>query len=161
VSANKPLLSKPHRLKTFSYRGHYAYSVTLCTKDGMPRFEDSSDVKQIEDILRREALKEDFELYIYCFMPDHLHLLVKGKREESDMKHFITSFKQQSGFIFKQKYKEALWQNSYYDHVLRKDEDITIVSRYILENPVRKGFVDDYREYPFSGSDVCDINEMW
>jgi len=39
-----------------------------------------------------------------------------------------------------------------YDHVLRKEESIEGVARYILDNPVRKGLVSDYKEYPFSWS---------
>jgi len=35
---------------------------------------------------------------------------------------------------------------------LRKEENITQVIKYILENPVRKGLVNDFAEYPFSGS---------
>jgi len=45
-----------------------------------------------------------------------------------------------------------LWQPSFYDHVLRNDEDLPAVARYILNNPVRKGLVDHYTEYVFSGS---------
>jgi len=33
---------------------------------------------------------------------------------------------------------------------LRKDEDLLKVAEYIVYNPVRKGLVEDWRDYPFS-----------
>jgi hypothetical protein len=55
--------------------------------------------------------------------------------------------------------KLKLWQPSYYDHVLRKDEDTLNVARYILDNPVRKGLVKHFLEYGFSGSFEMDISK--
>jgi len=65
-----------------------------------------------------------------------------------------------SGYYFKNKYGVNLWHLSYYDHVIRNDEEIKTAARYILENPVRKGLVKDFRGYPFSGSFEFDIKEM-
>jgi hypothetical protein len=61
-------------------------------------------------------------------------------------------FKQKSGYWFRKNYNEDLWHISYYDHVLRKEESMGKVAFYILGNPVRKGLVSDFREYPFSRS---------
>jgi REP element-mobilizing transposase RayT len=35
-------------------------------------------------------------------MPDHLHLLVEGTHEDSDLKAFVARAKQYSGFYFRQ-----------------------------------------------------------
>jgi REP element-mobilizing transposase RayT len=85
-------------------------------------------------------------------MPDHLHLLVAGEDDESDLKKFVSFFKQKSGYWFKKNYKDNLWHLSYYDHVLRKEESIEGVANYILGNPARKGLISDPREYAFSWS---------
>ena len=42
-----------------------------------------------------------------------------------------------------------LWQSQYYDHAIRKDESLMDILRYCYENPVRKGIVDEAREYPY------------
>ena len=42
-----------------------------------------------------------------------------------------------------------IWQNQYYDHLIRKDESYTKIMRYCLYNPVRKGIVDEPQKYPF------------
>ncbi|MCL4535759.1 MAG: hypothetical protein M1370_11455 [Bacteroidetes bacterium] len=51
-----------------------------------------------------------------------------------------------------------LWQARYYDHFLRKDEDILVVVDYIVNNPVRKGIAVQSSEYPYCGSFVY---ELW
>jgi REP element-mobilizing transposase RayT len=44
-----------------------------------------------------------------------------------------------------------VWQGRFYDHILRKNEDIKTVAEYILHNPVRKGIVKDWRDYEYCG----------
>ena len=85
-------------------------------------------------------------------MPDHLHILVMGRDGKSDLKRFMGLFRQKAGYWFKKINNRSLWHISYYDHVLRKEESIENVITYMLENPVRKGLVQDFREYPFSWS---------
>ena len=48
--------------------------------------------------------------------------------------------------------KAKLWQPSFYDHVLRKNEDLLETVKYIFNNPVRKKIVKHYQDYPLSGS---------
>ncbi len=61
-------------------------------------------------------------------------------------------FKQRTGFAFRDANPPLLWQKSYYDHVIRREEDIAVVARYIIGNPVRARLVKSATEYPFSGS---------
>jgi len=143
---------KRPRLKNFDYQGTYAYFVTILTHNRYLHFKDAEVVEGLVNILVGTARLKKFRVFAYCFMPDHLHLLVAGEDNKSDLKKFISLFKQKSGYWFKQCYKDNLWQTSYYDHVLRKEENIEQIALYILENPVRKGLVSDFREYPFSFS---------
>jgi hypothetical protein len=43
-----------------------------------------------------------------------------------------------------------LLAEGFYDHALRKEEDIRVVAEYIINNPVRAGLVKEWRDYPFS-----------
>ena len=45
-----------------------------------------------------------------------------------------------------------IWQQSFWDHLLRAEEDAAVVLTYILNNPVRAGLVASWRDYPFAGS---------
>lgn len=83
-------------------------------------------------------------------MPDHLHLLVSGN-DSNSLLGFAQHFKQLSGFAYKKATGTHLWQISYWDRVLRSDEDFHATARYIWGNPVRAGLVGDPCEYAFSG----------
>jgi hypothetical protein len=43
---------------------------------------------------------------------------------------------------------------------LQENEDIAAQVRYILDNPVRKGLVSSWEEYPFRGSIGCDLENI-
>ncbi|TRZ96612.1 MAG: hypothetical protein D4R82_00710 [Dehalococcoidia bacterium] len=147
------------RLLGFNYSGPYAYFITCPTYQKRLYFEDKAIVDIVLAILRRVGVQNSFGIYVYCFMPDHLHLLLLGE-EKSSLHRFMKTFKQESSFAFKRAYGNSLWQRSYYDHVLRKEEALEDVALYILNNPVRGGLVDDYKSYAFSGSFMFDIMEL-
>lgn len=106
------------------------------------------------------ANEHNFYVYAYCFMPNHLHLLLTGKKEQSDLRKTVKLFKQKTGYWFKNKYYKKLWQSSFFDHVLRKDEDLDKVLRYILENPTNKKLTKNFWDYPFSGSFIINIKNI-
>jgi len=83
-------------------------------------------------------------------MPDHLHILVEGLHEESDFRRFVKLFKQKSGYQWRRTSNQKLWQEDYFERVLRREETTEKVIGYILNNPVRRGLVSSPEEYPFS-----------
>jgi putative transposase len=142
---------KVNRLELDLYCQERIYFITICTFDGQGTFKDLQVVNLLLEKLKACCKTFGFVNYVYCFMPDHLHLLLGGK-EGSDLIKMIKQFKQLTGFHFKKETRKKLWQKSYYDHILRKEESIGRVVRYVLENPVRKGLVKHPEEYPLSGS---------
>ena len=152
---------KPSRLKDFPYRGQYRYFITLRSHDFKHRFVRRDIVFTAIQFLEDVAKQTSFTIWAYCFMPDHLHLLVEGKSAGADMRRFVTLFKQKTGYWFSRTYSSKLWAPNYYEHVLRNEEDTPAVARYIFRNPVRQGLVDDYASYPYSGSlELEDIRDL-
>lgn len=148
------------RLKNFDYTGYYAYSITSNCNGNKEFFTNSKIVNNFLDVLKKVMNKYNFYVYCYCFMPNHLHLLLAGKNEQSDLKKAVKLFKQKTGYWFQNKYHQKLWQTSFYDHILREDEDLEKVARYILENPVKKKLAKIFCDYPFSGSFIMDIKDL-
>jgi len=111
--------------------------------------------------LRSVADQERFSVWAYCFMPDHVHLLVEGLDSDSDMRRFVSVFKQKTGYWYRRTHNGRLWSSNYYEHVLRGDEATIAVTKYIIQNPLRRGMVEDCGTYPHSGSfefdDVCSL----
>jgi hypothetical protein len=52
------------------------------------------------------------------------------------------------------------WQKDFYDHVIKEKANIKTQAHYILDNPVRKGIVGDWRDYPYSGSVGCSLDDV-
>ena len=146
----QPRRSSP-RLESFDYTGPYAYSITINAEGGRPHFRDARFVRFCIGTLHERAAVHAFEVLAYCFMPNHVHLLVVGLTEFSRLQPFMQQFKQITGFAFKQEHGAPLWHRSYYDRVLRKDEDLQTVAAYIWANPVRIGLVQTAEDYPYSG----------
>ena len=147
------------RLKNYDYSGCNRYFITICTYNKKPIFGDNSLVTWLISSLKEKSESFGFKIWTYCFMPDHLHLLIEGKELDSDMKQFISSYKQHTGFYYKKKTGQSLWQINFYEHVLRKEEDTINIAEYIMNNPVRKGLVDNYSEYNQIGSFEFDIKQ--
>ncbi len=151
---------RPERLAGYSYLGFQRYFLTFCTFERRPHFTCAEHVACAADQIVRAAEHEQFAVAAYCFMPDHLHLLVEGQTEAADGRRFMTRAKQLSGFAFATSTGERLWQRYGYERVLRGEDDTRAVIRYILENPVRAGLVTHPSSYPFSGSDRYSMAEI-
>jgi len=150
----------PQHLKTFSYLGPYRYSLRFCTDDRRQLFTSASAVDFVKSHILRIAAEEQFAVITYCFMPDHLHLLIEGLAEDSDCKRFIARIKQSSGFYYKRQFGTSLWQRYGFERVVRDSEQTFVVARYILANPVRAGLARTIDEYPFLGSFVYTLHEL-
>jgi REP-associated tyrosine transposase len=153
-------MSRPPRIDGFSYLGPNRYFVTFCTFDRRDLFTDIALGQSIVLQFRRTCREKKFALLAYCLMPDHVHLLVEGRSEASDLRHLIKSMKQSSGQRFAAQLNYRLWQDGFHDRVLRKDDDAKKIAKYIVENPTRAGLVQSPLDYPLSGSAVWTLEEL-
>ncbi len=142
---------KNPRLKGFDYSLPYAYFITICSKDKINFFTDPVFNKNVIECLISEKIRNNLLVYAYCLMPDHLHLLVSPDDSRISVSRFIGGFKSKSTRLAWERGIDKLWQNRFYDHILRKREDLNETAQYILNNPIRKGMVQAYKEYEFSG----------
>ena len=143
-------MSRPKRLSTHNYVGIARYFLTFCTFGRVQAFEDLEVATRTLDQFRRTAALEQFAIRAYCLMPDHVHLLVEGLAETSDLRRFAKMAKQRSGGVHRRRYGVKLWQEGYYDRVLRDGDDPAMLARYIIDNPIEANLPDNY---PNVGSD--------
>jgi putative transposase len=141
-------------LKSFDYRGVHRYYLTFCTFERQSLFTHSRDVEIVRSQIVRACTDLGFALVAYCFMPDHLHMLVEGTLDVSDCRKFIHRAKQLSAYQYKKPTGQRLWQRYEFERTLRDTEATTTVIRYIVENPVRAGLVKSPGDYPFLGSET-------
>jgi putative transposase len=154
------LLRRTSRLREFSYIGPQAYFLTVCTHRRQKAFTIDSFAHDAREKLLRTAAAHGFALPAYCLMPDHVHLLAEGEREDSRLETFVRSWNTQTGFAWRRRHGGPLWQVGYYDHVLRGDESVLAVARYVVLNPVRAGLVMAPEEWPWTGSTRHTIGQI-
>ena len=150
----------PRHLPDFNYTGPHQYSLTFCTFDRQHHFVDADTVTEASSQILRAAEEQHFAVIAYCFMPDHAHLIVEGLTADADLRRFISRAKQYSGYRFSKRTGKRLWQRYGFEHVVRDNECLQRLVRYVLENPVRKNLADSPFEYPFIGSSVYTLPEL-
>ena len=150
--ANSGGMSHPARLSSTNYAGYSRCFATACTYKRAPVFRDAPSVSVVAEQFMQAAETEGCEVLAYCFMPDHVHLLVAGTSAHADFRRFMKLAKQRSGWRHSQATGKRLWQPGYHDRVMRDDEATPDMIRYIVSNPLRAGLVNTVSEYPFWGS---------
>jgi putative transposase len=148
------------RLRVFDYLGFYRYFLTICTSGRNRLVVDDEAAEIVLTQLSRTADDHGFDVIAYCFMPDHVHLLVEGRHTAADFREFVRIFKQRSSYEWKRKRGTVLWQRNYFEHVLRDEEDTVGVAKYILENPVRGNLVQRPQDYRYLGSLTMDVRDL-
>jgi len=103
------------------------------------------------DNLHEAANTKSFDILAFILMPDHLHMLVAGTAENANLIRFIQRFKQLTSYASVQATGQRLWQPSFHDHALRRDEDVSTVAQYIIDNPRRAGLITDDEMWPHQG----------
>jgi hypothetical protein len=93
-------------------------------------------------------------------MPDHLHALLVAGDAHCDLRACIHGFKQFTGYSHARGSGQRLWQPSYFDYTLRSDEATMPTVAYIVNNPIRAGFVTLPDSWPFWGSSSWSRTEL-
>jgi len=157
---------KVHRLPKEFYKGETSVAFTLCLKKSAGTvaagfsLRNSGIVNKFIDILTSVVAKERCIVPVYCFMYDHQHLIISGTCTDADIWRAVVSYKQKTGFWMSGNKPGMAWQKDFYDHVIKTNTDIAMQVKYILDNPVRKGLVSFWEEYPFKGSIGCNLQDF-
>jgi putative transposase len=158
--AAMPYPHKNIRLPAENYRGRRWHFVTMCCERRRRVFASKTRAGWMVEMMWSEAIANQFAIYAYCVMFDHLHVLVVGLSANSDLLLFIRRIKQATTSEFLRSTGALLWQKKFYDHILRQRDSVNSVAAYIWMNPVRKGICGDPKDYPFSGSFVLDWENL-
>ena len=92
-----------------------------------------------------------FNLYCYCFMPDHFHALIGAGDSAKSLSEICGAFKSLTTRAYWQWYRGKLWQRQFFDHIIRNEQDFFETLEYIKLNPVRKGLARTADEWPYTG----------
>ena len=94
-----------------------------------------------------------YELFCYCIMPNHVHVLLKPIEKEDGsyyslaeiMKGHKGSTARRTNILLNR--KGRFWHAESYDHLVRSQQEFENTVWYIVNNPVKARLVDDYRKW--------------
>ncbi|HAP36011.1 MAG TPA: hypothetical protein DCQ28_08740 [Bacteroidetes bacterium] len=106
----------------------------------------------------RDGIK--YDLICFCIMPNHLHLVVeileKHKIIADVSSKYLTKVLQSLKSYTAIKSNRILqregqfWQSENYDRVIRNEKEFEEVINYVVNNPVKAGFVSDAKNWQFT-----------
>ena len=168
---DKKLPSRKHtRLKNYDYSTTGAYFVTICTQDRkcflshiVGRGFTPAEIGEIKYTKYGEIAKEQLLLLEkrysclridqYVIMPNHIHILFLLDKETAGAspcptimdivcayKSLTTRKCKKAGFT------DKLFQNSFYEHIIRNTNDYEEICKYISDNPSSWVFDELYTE---------------
>ena len=142
---------KSNRLKDYDYSNAGYYFLTICVKDRynlLGRIHSDNTVilskhgKIVKERIETIAGYFPYSSVVkYVIMPNHIHLIIRlsnndnladsNNRTNMTIPRIVSTFKRLSN-------KEIgfnLWQRSYHDHIIRNEEEYTMIWDYIENNP--------------------------
>ena len=150
---------KPNRLTDYDYSANGAYFVTICTQDRKKILsdivgDDAHIVPKPYGQIAEEYIRNVPEIEKYVIMPDHIHMIIhidngsmwastptSGKPQHNRVSNIVRSLK----VLVSKEIGESIFQRSYYDHVIRNQQDYDEIWKYIDNNP--RNWVIQDREY--------------
>ena len=120
------------------FRGHNKNEIFIAKRD----------YEKFLEILQEIKEKKQFELYAYCLMTNHAHLVIKeaALRDISDiMKRLIGEYTQ--WFNYKYDKSGSLTESRYKSKTVDTDEYFVHLVRYVHQNPIKAGIVDNIEDY--------------
>lgn len=133
----------------------YPHHITQRGTNKSAIFLDDEDRRCFLQYLNSRAEKTEVNIWAYCLMDNHFHLLLEPKKDQSLGKclHGTT-------FLYAQHYNKKyarsgrLWQNRYFSCPVDKEEYLWAVVRYMERNPVRAKIVTKAEDWKWSSAEA-------
>ena len=144
---------KSNRIDNYDYSQNGAYFITICTANreklfwlhcrGELRSPDQIPLSPLgviadNEIKKMNTIYDCVRIDKYCVMPDHIHMILTIEIDTDGRTQFAPTIsrviKQFKGAVTKQVGK-SVWQRSFYDHIIRNQQDYDEIWEYIENNP--------------------------
>lgn len=116
-----------------------------------PLYRNTNDFYFFNSRIDKFCKKYKIDIMSHCLMPNHLHLLLKTDAHESNIAKFMKSLLLSYTLYFNKKYKHSghVFQGAYKHKEIDTPEYLAQIIEYIQQNPVKKGLVRNYKDWPF------------
>lgn len=115
-------------------------------------FLDQHDMQKFLEFLENAKRLTDTKIIAFCLMPNHYHLLLR--RGKINISRIMRILNTNYAIYFNQKYKlfGHVFQDRYKSYIILSEKYLSSVIRYIHNNPVRKGMVENPSFYRYSSA---------
>ena len=111
--------------------------------------------------LKKYSSQWELEIWAYCLMPNHVHVLGVPRKTESLAKGIGGTNLLYTQYINRRYGRSGrLWQNRFFSNVIEMEPYLWAVARYIERNPVRAGLVKSPEDYPWSSAPAHLLGEQ-
>jgi putative transposase len=138
----------PRRARVKSRSGIYHIMIRGANRQEI--FHDDEDCSKFLDLLHIYKLKTEVEIYSWCLMSNHVHLLLKEGNEDvsATMKRIGVSYV--SYYNWKYRTTGHLFQDRFKSENVESVRYLLTVVRYIHQNPLKAGMVKRVDEWRWS-----------
>ena len=114
-------------------------------------FHDALDYQHFRELLIEYKTALDIAIYHYCFMTNHIHMLLKTDSLDPLIKfsHYIQR-RYAYYYCFAHHWVGNVFQRGYRSIPVESDTYLLECGRYIERNPIKAGLAKDPADYPYS-----------
>ena len=128
----------------------YPHHVTQRGSRRQRTFFRETDYRMYVDLLSKARERVEIEVWAYCLMPNHVHIIVVPKGRDSLANFFGQAHCTYARVInAREGWQGHLWQERFHSYVMDEHHLLAAV-RYTELNPVRAGMCDTPGEWPWS-----------
>ena len=93
-----------------------------------------------------------YHLIAFAVMPNHVHMLIRPLSSLAVLTKSLKGITAKRANQILGLTSTSFWQAESYDHSVRDAQELVEIRRYIEENPVRAGLVQEARQYRWSSA---------
>jgi REP element-mobilizing transposase RayT len=139
------------------------YFITTCTLERRAILGSKEVAAILVDEWRRAHDRHGWAIGRYVIMPDHVHFFCSAELDAKTLPIFMQRWKEWTSKRIVREHAVAgladpglklsgnLWQEEFFDHVLRSAESYGQKWEYVKENPVRAGLVETSDQWAWQG----------
>jgi putative transposase len=131
----------------------YPHHVTQRGNNRTTVFFDDQDRQTYLKLLSKYSESFSLQVWAYCLMDNHVHLLVVPERGDSLARGIGLTNQVYTQYLNRKLKKSGrIWQNRFFSCLIDHQEYLWAVARYIEQNPVKAGLVIKAEDYCWSSA---------
>jgi len=139
----------------------YSYFITVVTHERNPIL--IKNIALLRESFYMSKQKYNYNIEAIVILPEHFHMIITPQYAD-EYPHIIGKIKQyfskhcskdDYAHLYQSKSRERkgyslIWQKRFYEHTIRNEKDLIEKMKYIQNNPLKHGYVDEVSRWEYS-----------